>query len=132
MEADEVLIHRMVLNLIDNAIKFTPKGGRVSVTVRREDPRYLVIVADTGIGIPADLQSRVFERFFRADKARTHQDDAGTGAGLGLAISRWIAEAHDGGLKLSSSNANGSVFTAYLQAVPKSAEFVTPRTAQTS
>ena len=131
MEADEVLIRRMVLNLIDNAIKFTPHEGRVSVTAQREDNQYLVIVADTGIGIPVDLQSRVFERFFRADKARTHQSDAGTGAGLGLAISRWIAEAHDGGLRLSSSNANGSVFTAYLQAAPKIAEFAS-RTAQSS
>jgi heavy metal sensor kinase len=118
VEADEALIHRMVLNLIDNAIKFTRPGGRVSIGARREGAGYLVAVEDSGTGIPSELQSRVFERFFRADQARTHQSDGGTGAGLGLAIARWIAEAHDGTLKLSCSNANGSVFVAYLQAPP--------------
>jgi two-component system OmpR family sensor kinase len=131
MEADEALIRRMVLNLIDNAIKFTPAGGSVSVKAWRDGTRYLIAVEDTGAGIPAELQSRVFERFFRADKARTHQDDSGTGAGLGLAISRWIAEAHEGVLKLSSSNAKGSVFVAYLQAAPKDPELRSP-TVQTS
>jgi two-component system, OmpR family, sensor kinase len=122
VEADEALIHRMVLNLIDNAIKFTPSAGKVSVRARRDGARYLVAVEDTGTGIPAELQSRVFERFFRADKARTHQDDAGAGAGLGLAISRWIAETHDGALELSSSNSKGTVFVAYLESAPHSTE----------
>ena len=126
VEADEALIRRMVLNLIDNAIKFTSPGGNVSVKVRREDARYLIAVEDTGEGIPLDLQSRIFERFFRADKARTHQNDDGAGAGLGLAISRWIAEAHHGALKLSSSTAKGSVFIAYLQAAPNTPELHSP------
>jgi signal transduction histidine kinase len=86
-------------------------------------------VEDSGTGIPSELQSRVFERFFRADQARTHQNDAGTGAGLGLAISRWIAEAHDGTLKLSRSNANGSVFVAYLQAPPAGPDAPSPAVA---
>jgi signal transduction histidine kinase len=116
MDADEALIRRMVLNLIDNAIKFSAPGGHVSVKARRDGSRYVVAVEDTGAGIPADLQPRVFERFFRADKARTHQNDGGTGAGLGLAISRWIAEAHHGELKLGSSNEKGSVFLASLRA----------------
>lgn len=119
VDADEALIRRMILNLIDNAIKFTAPGGSVSVHATRVGARYLVAVEDTGAGIPAELHSRVFERFFRADKARTHQNDAGTGAGLGLAISRWIAEAHDGALELSSSNAKGSVFVAYLESAAK-------------
>jgi heavy metal sensor kinase len=122
VEADEALIHRMVLNLIDNAIKFTPSGGSVLVQARREGTRYLFTVEDTGTGIPPELQSRVFERFFRADKARTHQNDAGTGAGLGLAISRWIADTHDGTLELSSSNAKGTVFVAYLESAPQRSE----------
>jgi two-component system, OmpR family, sensor kinase len=129
VEADEALIHRMVLNLIDNAIKFTRPGGRVSIGARREGAGYLVAVEDSGTGIPSELQSRVFERFFRADQARTHQNDAGTGAGLGLAISRWIAEAHDGTLKLSRSNANGSVFVAYLQAPPAGPDAPSPAVA---
>ena len=129
LEADEALIHRMVLNLIDNAIKFTQPGGAVSVAARRQGGGYLISVEDTGGGIPSELQPRVFERFFRADKARTHQNDTGTGAGLGLAISRWIAEAHQGTLKLSSSNSKGSVFVAYLQGPPKSQEIPSPVTA---
>jgi two-component system, OmpR family, sensor kinase len=115
VDADEPLIRRMILNLIDNAIKFSPAGGQVSVTAHREGSRYVVAVKDAGTGIPIDLQPRVFERFFRADKARTHQSDPSTGAGLGLAISRWIAEAHHGELKLVSSDENGSVFVATLQ-----------------
>jgi two-component system, OmpR family, sensor kinase len=118
VDADEALIRRMVLNLIDNAIKFSPAGGHVSVTARREGARYVVAVKDAGIGIPADLQPRLFERFFRADKARTHQNDPSTGAGLGLAISRWIAEAHQGELTLLSSNDRGSTFVASLRAAP--------------
>jgi two-component system, OmpR family, sensor kinase len=118
IEADEALIRRMILNLIDNAIKFTPPAGSVSVKARRDGARFMVAVEDTGTGIPWDVQSRVFERFFRADKARAQQHSTGTGAGLGLAISRWIAEAHDGALKLSSSDAQGTVFVAYLHAAP--------------
>jgi two-component system, OmpR family, sensor kinase len=118
VDADEALIRRMVLNLIDNAIKFSPAGGHVSVTARREGARYVVAVKDAGIGIPTELQPRLFERFFRADKARTHQNDATTGAGLGLAISRWIAEAHHGELTLLSSDEKGSVFVASLQPAP--------------
>jgi heavy metal sensor kinase len=115
INADEALIRRMMLNLIDNAIKFSDPGGHVSVTARREGSQYVVAVKDAGTGIPADLQPRVFERFFRADKARTHQNDPSAGAGLGLAISRWIAEAHQGELKLLSSDEKGSVFVASLQ-----------------
>jgi two-component system, OmpR family, sensor kinase len=126
VEADEALIRRMVLNLIDNAIKFTPPGGNVTLKVRREDARYLIVVEDTGEGIPTEMQSRIFERFFRADKARTRQNDDGGGAGLGLAISRWIAEAHHGALKLSSSTPKGSVFVAVLQAAPNAPELRPP------
>jgi two-component system OmpR family sensor kinase len=118
VDADEALIRRMVLNLIDNAIKFSAAGGRVSVTARREASRYMVTVKDAGMGIPTDLQPRVFERFFRADEARTHRNDPSTGAGLGLAISRWIAEAHHGELTLLSSDEKGSVFVASLQPAP--------------
>jgi two-component system OmpR family sensor kinase len=126
MEADESLIRRMVLNLIDNAIKFTSPGGSVTLKARREEARYLVTVEDTGSGIPTDLQSRVFERFFRADKARTHHNEGEMGAGLGLAISRWIAEAHDGVLNLSSSDAKGSIFVASLPVAWKGLELRSP------
>jgi len=109
-------LRRMILNLLDNAIKYTPEGGRVTVACRRHGPLYELSITDTGAGIPGDLQPRIFERFFRADKARSHRESDGGGAGLGLAISRWIAEAHQGRLELTHSDPTGSTFTAYLPA----------------
>jgi heavy metal sensor kinase len=118
IRADESLLRRMILNLLDNAIKYTPEGGRVTVTCRRAADEYVLSITDTGGGIPADLQPRIFERFFRADKARSRSENDGGGAGLGLSISRWIAEAHHGRLELTRSNSSGSTFTAYLPAGP--------------
>jgi heavy metal sensor kinase len=109
--ADEELINRLVLNLVENAVKFTPSGGKVHVGVSARDGNCTIRVADTGPGIaPAD-QTRIFERFFRGDRARPH--DAG-GAGLGLPIARWIAEVHGGELRLEHSDATGTVFVAIL------------------
>lgn len=116
MQGDESLLRRMILNLLDNAIKYTPEGGRVTVACRRHGHLYELSITDTGAGIPGDLQPRIFERFFRADKARSHRESDGGGAGLGLAISRWIAEAHQGRLELTRSDLTGSTFTAYLPA----------------
>jgi len=118
IHADESLLRRMILNLLDNAIKYTPEGGSVSVTCRRAGKEYALSITDTGGGIPADLQPRIFERFFRADKARSRTENDGGGAGLGLSISRWIAEAHHGRLELTRSNSAGSTFTAYLPSEP--------------
>jgi heavy metal sensor kinase len=118
IRADESLLRRMILNLLDNAIKYTPEGGRVTVTCRRTADEYVLSITDTGGGIPADLQPRIFERFFRADKARSRSENDGGGAGLGLSISRWIAEAHHGRLELTRSDSSGSTFTAYLPAGP--------------
>jgi heavy metal sensor kinase len=114
IHADESLLRRMVLNLLDNAIKYTPDFGRVTVACHRNGQEYVVSIADTGAGIPAELRPRIFERFFRADKARSRSETDGGGAGLGLAISRWIAEAHQGRLELTRSDSTGSIFTAYL------------------
>ncbi len=116
VRADESLLRRMILNLLDNAIKYTPEGGRVTVTCRRAADEYVLSITDTGGGIPADLQPRIFERFFRADKARSRSENDGGGAGLGLSISRWIAEAHHGRLELTRSDSGGSTFTAYVPA----------------
>jgi len=118
IHADESLLRRMIMNLLDNAIKYTPAGGRVTVACRRVGAEYVLSIADTGVGIPADLQPRIFERFFRADMARSRAENDGGGAGLGLSISRWIAEAHHGRLELTRSDSNGSTFTAYLSAAP--------------
>jgi two-component system, OmpR family, sensor kinase len=116
IQADESLLRRMILNLLDNAIKYTPAGGRVTVSCRRVGKEYALSITDTGGGIPAELQPRIFERFFRADKARSRAENDGGGAGLGLSISRWIAEAHHGSLELTRSDPTGSTFTAYFPA----------------
>jgi heavy metal sensor kinase len=120
VHADESLLRRMILNLLDNAIKYTSEGGRVTVACRRAGEEYVLSIMDTGGGIPADLQARIFERFFRADKARSRAENDGGGAGLGLSISRWIAEAHHGRLELTRSDSIGSTFTAYLPVGPSS------------
>jgi heavy metal sensor kinase len=112
---DEDLLRRMFLNLLDNAIKHTPPGGIVRVSLARQGQDYLIWVSDTGAGIPPEAQSHIFERFYRADKARARAEAAnGGGAGLGLAISRWVAEAHNGSLELVKSDPTGSTFVASL------------------
>src|SRR5713226_4874247 len=116
IHADEALVRRMILNLLDNAIKYTSEGGLVTLLCRSENGKFALSVTDTGPGIPRDLQPRIFERFFRADKARSHGENDGGSAGLGLSIARWIAEAHHGSLELSRSDATGSTFVAFLPA----------------
>ena len=111
---DEALLRRMLLNLLDNAIKYTPAGGTITLVCRRREREYLLSVTDTGEGITAELQQRVFERFFRVDKARSRQEGEQGGAGLGLSIARWIAKAHHGRLELTRSEASGSTFTVVL------------------
>src|SRR5260370_3084566 len=114
ISADESLLRRMILNLLDNAIKYTLDGGRVTVTCHREGENYVLSITDTGAGIPTELQPRIFERFFRVDKARSRAESDGGVAGLRLSISRWIAEAHHGRLELTRSDSTGSTFSAYL------------------
>jgi signal transduction histidine kinase len=99
----------MFSNLLGNALAYTPSGGSVTVSLARSGGRATLEVADTGPGIAPEDRERVFERFVRLDAART----AG-GAGLGLAIARWVAEAHGGGVRILSSGPGGSVFAATL------------------
>jgi two-component system OmpR family sensor kinase len=115
MHADEDLLRRMILNLLDNAIKYTPAGGNVSVTCGSVPDGYELSVTDSGPGISAAMQARVFERFFRADRARSRTGTDG-GAGLGLSIARWIAEAHLGQIELVRSDTTGSKFTVRIPA----------------
>jgi heavy metal sensor kinase len=108
---DEDLLRRLVLNLLDNAIRYTPRGGRVSAALEPSPERIQVMISDTGTGIaPADA-ARVFERFYRADQARSRKDG---GFGLGLSIVKWIAEAHRGTVELLSRPGAGCVFTVTL------------------
>jgi two-component system, OmpR family, sensor kinase len=113
VQGDPELLRRMILNLLDNAIKYTSAGGRVEVACRVGEEDCAVHITDTGSGIPAELQARVFERFFRVDQARSRSGNDG-GAGLGLSIAQWIAQAHDGRLELLHSDAGGSHFAVFL------------------
>ncbi len=112
---DPVLVDRVVTNLLDNAIKYSSAGCSVLAELERGDDIHIVRVSDNGAGIPVAAQARVFDRFFRADEARTRSNTTG-GAGLGLSIAWRIARAHGGDLVLTSSGARGTVFTLMLPA----------------
>jgi len=95
---DEGLVERLVLIVLDNAIKYTPEGGRVRLDVTARDGARSVIVSDSGIGIPSDQLPRIFERFYRGESARSHAE----GSGLGLPIARWIADLHGARISVAS------------------------------
>jgi heavy metal sensor kinase len=110
LAVDRSRVRQLILNLIENAVKYTPRGGHVSVELGASGDTLLLTVADTGIGIaPGDLP-HVFDRFWRADSART-RTGARPGTGLGLAISKWIAEAHGGAIEVQSRPGRGTTFT---------------------
>ena len=102
---DEDLLRQLVVNVLQNAVQHTPPGGAVTVTLCRDSGSVRIRVRDTGAGIPAADQDRIFDRFVQLDAARS-----GRGAGLGLPIARWIAEAHGGTLVLESSGPTGTTF----------------------
>ncbi len=104
---DRGRLRQLALNLIDNAIKYTPSGGRVELRVVRDGDEVTFSVADTGEGIPPEDLQRIFERFYRVDKARSRQRG---GTGLGLSICKWIAEAHGGRISAESELGRGSKF----------------------
>lgn len=106
--ADESRLSQVILNLLDNAIKYTQEGGSVKISVRIEDEHARVDVADTGIGIPDEDISRIFERFYRVDKARSRELG---GTGLGLSIVKNIISAHNGQVWASSQFGKGSIFS---------------------
>jgi signal transduction histidine kinase len=108
---DETQLTSMFTNLVDNAVKYTPPGGRVEVTGGSEDTEIVIRVSDTGIGIPETKLPRIFERFYRVDKARSKETG---GTGLGLSIVRHIAENHGGRVAVESTPGQGSTFTVYL------------------
>jgi signal transduction histidine kinase len=116
---DRTRLRQLLLNLVTNAIKYTPRGGRVEVAVtRRPHDEIAITVRDTGIGIAATDLPHVFDRFWRADRARSRASERG-GFGLGLAISQWIVQAHGGSLTAQSRLGRGSVFTVVLPVVPE-------------
>jgi signal transduction histidine kinase len=111
--ADPMLVRQLLVILLDNAVKFTSPGGRVSLSVRPESARSTVIVADTGVGIAAGELPRIFDRFYRGDDARRRSD----GAGLGLSIAKWITNAHGAELTVDSVVGEGTRVTVRFPAV---------------
>lgn len=114
--ADRMKIQRLLTNLVDNAVRYTPRGGSITVRAMRDGEHMCIEVVDTGIGIAAEHLPHVFERFYRADNART-RDGAG-GSGLGLAIADAIVRAHNGRISIASELGRGSTFSVRLPAVP--------------
>ena len=109
--ADEDLLLQLLLNLLDNAIKYTPGGGQVTASWTTNNGQVELSVRDTGIGIPDEHIPHLFDRFYRVDQARGRAEG---GVGLGLAISRWIADAHGGSIHVESAPGKGSTLTVRL------------------
>ena len=107
IQGDASSLRRLFLILIDNAVKYTPANGQVEISLQRNDGYAVAEVRDTGIGIAETDLPNVFERFYRADKARTRGSG---GVGLGLSIGRWIAEVHAGTIEVHSAPGRGSIF----------------------
>lgn len=107
MEGSDILIYRLVYNLVENAIKYNQAGGQVTVTAAGKDRHIHLAVTDTGNGIPQELRERIFEPFFRVDKSRSR---ALGGVGLGLALVREIVRVHDGSISVRDNPAGGTVF----------------------
>jgi heavy metal sensor kinase len=106
IDGDETRLHQVFINLLDNAIKYTPKGGKIAIQLQREGDMALVRITDTGIGIAPEHQPHVFERFYRVDKARSRAEG---GTGLGLSIVRSIVQSHGGEISLSSELGQGTI-----------------------
>jgi len=111
LEADEDLLLQLLLNLLDNAVKYTPAGGQVTVGWNVDGRHVDLRIRDTGIGIASEHLPHIFDRFYRADKARSRAEG---GAGLGLSICRWIVEAHGGSISVESALGKGTAFTVKL------------------
>ena len=107
MIGSDILIYRLVYNLVENAIKYNRTGGRVTVTARQKEKHVYLSVEDTGNGIPEELKDRVFEPFFRVDKSRSRELG---GVGLGLALVHEIVRVHDGSISIKSNPAGGTIF----------------------
>ena len=111
MVGSDILIYRLVYNLVENAIKYNHSGGQVTVTAYRKEKHVYLSVEDTGNGIPEELRERVFEPFFRVDKSRSRELG---GVGLGLALVREIVRVHDGSITVRSNPSGGPVFDVIL------------------
>lgn len=113
VQGDELRLRELLLNLVDNAVKYSRPGGKVEIALARDAGMARLAVTDQGIGISAEAQTRIFDRFYRTDDARAH---AKKGTGLGLSICKWIVEAHHGRIEVQSKVGEGSRFTVILPA----------------
>jgi len=111
ISGDSIRLRQLFLNLIDNAIKYTPEKGTVTISSERSGEWAVVRVKDTGIGISPEDRSKIFDRFYRVDKGRSR--DMG-GSGLGLSIAKWTAELHKGRIEVESEPGCGSTFSVFL------------------
>ena len=107
MTGDSVKLQQVIYNVIDNALKYTPRGGEVETTLIRSGRRALIRISDTGIGIPAEDLPHIFDRFYRVDKARSR---ATGGTGLGLSIVKQIVQQHGGAISATSTEGKGTSF----------------------
>lgn len=107
MMGSDILIYRLVYNLVENAIKYNKQGGQVTVSCNQQDEHIHIIVADTGSGIPKEMRDRVFEPFFRVDKSRSRELG---GVGLGLALVNEIVRVHDGSISVRDNSSGGTTF----------------------
>lgn len=114
IDADENEVRRLLVNLVENAVNYTPDGGEVRVSAQRASDQVALTIRDTGIGIPPEAQGRIFEAFYRTDEAR---DVLASGSGLGLAIVKRIVDLHGGDIDLQSAPGQGTTFTVRLPAL---------------
>ena len=124
--ADPGQLRQLGMILLDNAIKYTPRDGSIRIAVSQVGPFATLTISDTGIGINEEDLPHIFERFYRADRARERDEH---GSGLGLAIARWIAEAHHGEIKVESAPGKGTTFTVLLPAVKRVGDQTLPKIA---
>jgi signal transduction histidine kinase len=111
IDAEPLRMRRVLLNLVDNAVKYNRKNGSITLSMRREDDMIAIIIQDTGIGIPADAIPRLFERFYRVSDSERHGPK---GTGLGLYLVQWIVRNHGGSITVDSEPGKGSTFTVRL------------------
>ncbi len=107
VSADRTILRQALVNLIDNAVKYSPLKGDIRIRVTDGEQHAYVEVRDSGPGIPPEHRDRIFERFYRIDKARTRAEG---GTGLGLSIAQWAVTAHRGSIEVQSSTGEGSIF----------------------
>lgn len=120
VRSDRLFLRQAVINVLHNAVKFTPSGGAIVLTVARgEDSKAVLSITDNGPGIPVEHRALVFDRFYRVDPARSGENK---GAGLGLSIARWAVQSHDGEITLLNAPDGGCMFCIRLPTVPQTSK----------